>query len=69
MEGLETAQIIALVFPLVLLHISLAVYCIKKIRHEGVANLHAVFWLVLVVGSMVLGPIIFLAVGRRRDVS
>lgn len=60
-------DILLLVLPLILLQLGLAVFCIVKIFKEGVQNLNQVAWTLICLFANLIGPIIFLIVGRRKE--
>lgn len=68
MNGFEiTNSMILMVLPLVLIQLGLAAFCVVKIFKEGVQNLNKWTWLAICVLVNLLGPIIFLIVGRKRS--
>lgn len=58
---------ILLLAPLIVIEFSLVIFCIFKIFRQGTANLNKWAWLGIVVVGSLVGSIIFLLVGRRRD--
>ncbi len=67
MNGLElTTEMILLLAPLVAIQLGLAVYCAWKIFREGVQNLNKGLWLVICVFVNLLGPMLFLIIGRKK---
>ena len=64
-----TKDILLILSPLVLLQFSLAVYCGIKIFKEGVQNLNKWAWLFICVVIHVIGPVLFLLVGRKKEFS
>ena len=60
-------DILLLVLPLILLQLGLAVFCIFKIFKEGVENLNQVAWTLICLFANLIGPIVFLIVGRRKE--
>ena len=61
-------EYILLIIPLLLLEFSLKIFCIVKLFKEGSANLSKGLWLVIILFVNLFGPILFLTVGRRRDI-
>ena len=61
-------EYILLIIPLVLLELSLKVFSIVKLIKEGPANLSKVLWMLIILLVNFFGPILFLTVGRRRDI-
>lgn len=67
MNGFEiTKEFILMLLPLVAIQLGLAIYCIVKIFKEGVQNLNKWLWLVICVFGSLLGPILFLIIGRKK---
>jgi len=65
--GMDTAQIVAMLSPLVAIQLGLAVFCIVKIIRQGTANLNKPLWIVIAAFVNVIGPSAFLLFGRKRD--
>ncbi len=61
-------EYILLIIPLVLLELSLKVFSIVKLLKEGSANLSKGLWLLIIILVNFFGPILFLTIGRRRDI-
>lgn len=55
-----------MLLPLVVLQFGLALYCIVKIVREGVANLNKPLWILISIFFSMIGPIVFLIVGRKK---
>ena len=66
-EILVTKEVLLIMSPLILLQLSLAVYCGLIIFREGVQNLNRWAWLIICTFVSVLGPVVFLLVGKRRN--
>jgi len=67
MNGLHlTKELILLLLPLVAIQLGLAIYCAIKIFKEGVQNLNKWLWLAICVFCNLLGPILFLLIGRKK---
>lgn len=62
-----TMDTILMLLPLVAIQLGLAIYCIVKIFNEGVQNLNKVAWTLICLFANLIGPIIFLIVGRKKD--
>lgn len=65
-EFVLTTEIILMLLPLVAIQFGLAIYCAIKIFKEGVQNLNRWAWLAICVFANLIGPIIFLIVGRKK---
>ena len=66
-EILVTKEVLLIMSPLILLQLSLAVYCGLIIFREGVQNLNRWAWLIICMFVSVLGPVLFLLVGRKKE--
>ena len=53
--------------PLILFQLSLAVYCGIKIFGEGVRNLNRWAWFVICLFVCVIGPVLFLLIGGKKE--
>lgn len=62
-----TTDMLLILYPLVLLQLGLAAYCGIKIFKEGVQNLNKWAWFFICLFVNVIGPVLFLLVGRRKD--
>ena len=62
-----TADLLLLLLPVIAMQVALAIYCAGKILREGVENLNQWAWLAICVFVNLLGPILFLLVGRKKD--
>lgn len=67
-EILSSSEFLIAVIPVLAIQFSLVVYCLVKIFKQGTANLNKWIWVVIVIFVNLFGPIIFLAVGRRKDI-
>ncbi|NLX90521.1 MAG: PLDc_N domain-containing protein [Firmicutes bacterium] len=66
-EFVITKDMLLILSPLILLQLGLAVYCGVKIFREGVQNLNRWAWLFICLLVDVIGPVLFLLVGRRKE--
>lgn len=64
---MDIKEVVLVVSPLLVIQVGLALYCGNKIFKEGVENLNKWLWLLICLFVNVLGPIIFLLVGRRKE--
>jgi len=62
-----TKDMLLLLSPLILLQLSLAVYCGIKIFREGVQNLNKRAWFLICLFVNVIGPVLFLLAGRKEE--
>lgn len=64
--GMSTGELLAMLAPVVLLQLGLALYCLVQIWRKGVANLNPWLWSAIVLLLNFVGPIAYLMVGRKR---
>ncbi len=57
-----------IILPLIVLEFSLKGYCYWKLFKEGSANLNKGLWSLIILINL-FGPILFLTVGRRREMA
>ena len=62
-----TTETVLLLLPLIAIQAGLAIYCAVKILREGVENLNKWAWLAICLFVNLLGPVIFLIVGRKKE--
>lgn len=62
-----TRNMLLALSPLVVLQLSLAIFCLVKLSREGSANLNKTIWILIILFLNLLGPILFLTVGRIKD--
>lgn len=63
-----TKELIIMLIPLLILQISLMIYCILKILKEGVSMGSKNLWLFIVIVFNLVGPLLYLLVGRNKNV-
>ncbi len=66
-EFVVTKEFLLMLLPLAAIQLGLFIYCAVKIFREGVQNLNKWAWLLICLLANMIGPIIFLIVGRKRD--
>jgi hypothetical protein len=68
MAGLNLEQIVALVLPIVLIQLGLMVVALIDLEHEErrVRGGNKVIWALIIVFLNVIGPILYLTVGREE---
>jgi hypothetical protein len=66
-EFVLTKDMLLILSPLILLQLSLAAYCGVKIFREGVQNLNKWAWFFICLLVNVIGPVLFLLLGRKKE--
>lgn len=62
-----TGEQIIMLLPLFALQLALAVFCGFKIFKEGVANLNKGLWMAICLFLNLIGPVLFLMIGRKKE--
>lgn len=66
--GIElTRSMLLAATPFIAIQIGLAIYCLIKLKHDEVANLNKPLWAAIILLSNLVGPILYLTVGRKKD--
>lgn len=65
-ELIFTKDVLLILSPLIFLQFSLATYCGIKIFKEGVQNLNKPTWFLICILINVIGPVLYLLVGRKK---
>lgn len=65
---LISSELLLALIPVLAIQFCLVVYCLVKIFRQGTANLNKWIWALIVLFVNLFGPILFLAVGRRKDI-
>lgn len=68
MNELLYPQNLVLIIPLLLLQLGLMLFCLQKIIREGTRNLSKALWILIVVFINLLGPVMYLFLGRNENV-
>lgn len=66
MDFTNISTILLMALPLAAIQLGLAIFCLVKIFKEGVANLNKVAWTLICLIINLIGPIVFLIVGRKK---
>ncbi len=66
MDISNISNLLLMLLPLAAIQIGLAIFCIVKIFREGVANLNKAAWTLICLIVNLIGPIVFLIVGRKK---
>ena len=63
----QLMEYMVIILPLLLLNLGLVVFSLVKIFKDGVDNLNKCLWIVIVIFVNLVGPILFLMLGRKKD--
>lgn len=65
--GMETAEVMKALIPFVVVQYGFALYCVIDIIRKGTANLNKGLWMLICLFVSLIGPILYLTIGRRKD--
>lgn len=65
-KGMTIVEILKITMPLIIIEVGLFLFCIFKMRKDKVKYLPKWAW-VLILFVNILGPIVYLTIGRERD--
>lgn len=66
LNNMTATEILELFLPLIVVQLILMVFCLIVLRKEKVKYLPKWTWAIIIILGELLGPIIFLLVGRER---
>lgn len=61
------SQTLMLILPLILIQLILVVFCLVILKRDPVNYLPKWAWAIIIIFGELLGPIIFLILGRKKD--
>jgi len=67
LSDISIGKLFLTLLPVILIQVGLMIFCIIKIMKDGVGNLTPIAWIVIVVFVNMLGPILYLILGRKTD--
>lgn len=62
-----SSQFLKLIIPLVLAQLILMIFCLVVLKRDQVNALPKWLWAIIIIFGELLGPIIFLIFGRKKD--
>ncbi|MDI3478186.1 MAG: hypothetical protein PWQ59_1711 [Thermoanaerobacterium sp.] len=66
-DNLSTSEIIRLFAPLIIIQLGLMIFSIYRLTKDKVRFLPKWAWLIIIVLGEILGPLIFLIIGREKE--
>ncbi|SNX53682.1 PLDc N-terminal domain-containing protein [Thermoanaerobacterium sp. RBIITD] len=66
-DNLSTSEIIKLFAPLIIIQLGLMIFSIYRLTKDKVRFLPKWAWLIIIVLGEILGPLIFLIIGREKE--
>ena len=61
----ENKDLLIIASPILIIHLAMFMYCAYLINKEGVANLNKPLWLLIAFLFQLVGPIVFIILGRN----
>lgn len=66
-DGMTIIEILKLLSPLIAIQLCLIIFCLYKLKSDKVKFLPKWAWALIILFLNLLGPIIYLTLGRERD--
>ncbi|ORX23231.1 hypothetical protein BVF91_08095 [Thermoanaerobacterium sp. PSU-2] len=66
-DNLNISEIIRLFAPLIIIQLGLMIFSIYRLTKDEVRFLPKWTWLIIIVLGEILGPLIFLIIGREKE--
>ncbi|AFK86338.1 MULTISPECIES: PLD nuclease N-terminal domain-containing protein [Thermoanaerobacterium] len=66
-DNLSTSEIIRLFAPLIIIQLGLMIFSIYRLTKDKVRFLPKWAWLIIIVLGEILGPLMFLIIGREKE--
>lgn len=66
-DNLNTSEIIRLFAPLIIIQLGLMIFSIYRLTKDKVRFLPKWVWLIIIVFGEILGPLMFLIIGREKE--
>lgn len=63
---MDVLEILKLLWPILVIQVCLQIFCIISVIRHGVANLNRWAWIIIIVLLELLGPVLFLTIGRNK---
>lgn len=64
---INSEDFLKLILPLIVVQLSLMIFCLYKLKNDKVKYLPKWAWCVIIVLFNFIGPILYLIIGRERD--
>lgn len=62
-----TSKLIIILLPIIFLQLGLMIYALLKLAKDGVQNLSPIAWLLIILFFNLMGPILYLTIGRNKN--
>ena len=66
-NGMTIIEVLKLLAPVIIMELFLAIFCLYKLSKDKVKYLPKWAWALIILFVNLLGPIIYLILGRERD--
>ena len=67
MDNLTTIELFKIFLPLIIIQLALMTFCLLKLSKDNVKYLPKWIWVLIIVFGELLGPIVYLLLGRERE--
>ncbi|MBC8059789.1 MAG: PLDc_N domain-containing protein [Clostridiaceae bacterium] len=67
MTNMTSTEILQIAIPILVIQLSLMVFCLYKLSKDTVKYLPKWFWALVIVFGQLLGPIVYLILGREKE--
>lgn len=64
---MTTSEIIRLILPVIIVQLGLIIFCLYRLTKDYVKYLPKWAWALIIIFLNLLGPVIYLLIGRERD--
>jgi len=64
---MNTLDIVKLLLPLIIFQLALMAFCLFRLKKDKVRYLPKWGWAIIIILGEIMGPIIYLLIGRERD--
>jgi hypothetical protein len=67
MTNLTSTELLQIVIPIIVIQLSLMIFCLFKLSKDAVKYLPKWVWALIIIFGELLGPIIYLILGREKE--
>ena len=67
MTNLTSTELLQIIIPIIVIQLSLMIFCLFKLSKDTVKYLPKWLWALIIILGELLGPIIYLIFGREKE--
>lgn len=67
MFGMSTEELIKVLAPLIIFQLGLMIFCLFRLKKDKVKHLPKWVWALIIIFGELLGPIVYLIIGRDGE--